>query len=627
MDRYFKQVKPGRALRAKKLVSEPIPDEGTKVNQNVKNHDAKDVVDESVQGQKETKVNPKKNNTKQRAGVKSPNRVMDNYFKKTKPGRTTKVRKILNEHVLSEKGTQAVNVETKSLKHAANEEILGKEETKVDARSDNDVVHKEDNLVILERDASADIVEKHATNDEILGKEKTKVDVRSDNDVLHKENNLLILERDVSADVVEKHIINEEILGKEVTKVDVRSENDVVHEEDNSLILERDASADVVDESRFKVDQKKKDQLIPERHAIEEIQLEKVTKEKVKSNDTLSRHEQSTDNDSCKRSIPLQDILSILSQLKTNKVTEEEIGSIIATQGCNVNAETKTGLTALHLAAESGYRHVAETLLEHDADLHSLDEDLNTPLHTAVQNNNEEIVKILLKKGADVDVQQKIGRTSLHIATLHQNVRLIEILLTYGADIEVRDENGKTPLHYACDHSNRDADQVLSASVIMYKLLLHREKLKAAKLHVSSNVYETYVNTYKTKMKLKNYHNLCLKEIGELKKVMVSTRVSFYDLMHISARKIAKYTNTEFKRVLYAPSFKKKYPIYRDFIISACQTGIVRSRLLRAARNSMRKLTGINLPELCSDRIYSRLSNRNLHNLIQACNIEVESSE
>lgn len=60
--------------------------------------------------------------------------------------------------------------------------------------------------------------------------------------------------------------------------------------------------------------------------------------------------------------------------------------------------------TPLHLAAEHGYREIAEPLIRHGADVMARDEGDNaTPLHWASQNGHLEVVRLLVESGAGVN--------------------------------------------------------------------------------------------------------------------------------------------------------------------------------------------------------------------------------
>ena len=55
---------------------------------------------------------------------------------------------------------------------------------------------------------------------------------------------------------------------------------------------------------------------------------------------------------------------------------------------CEINALTKSRLTALHIAVHEGHVKVVERLVGFGADLNMTTDDGNTPLHLALGRNN-----------------------------------------------------------------------------------------------------------------------------------------------------------------------------------------------------------------------------------------------
>ncbi|KAI3447352.1 hypothetical protein Pfo_004017 [Paulownia fortunei] len=132
-------------------------------------------------------------------------------------------------------------------------------------------------------------------------------------------------------------------------------------------------------------------------------------------------------------------------------------------KGANVNALTKDGNTALHLAVEERRRDC-------------------TPLHIASSLGDEQILKLLLHKGANKDVRNKAGKTAYDLAAenghtklfdalkLGENLcvaarkgelRMILRLLENGASINGRDQNGWTALHRAAFKGRIDVARAL----------------------------------------------------------------------------------------------------------------------------------------------------------------------
>ena len=108
-------------------------------------------------------------------------------------------------------------------------------------------------------------------------------------------------------------------------------------------------------------------------------------------------------------------------------------------------------LTALHLACHCGKYEVAKLLVENDADMTCVSDDIEwTPLHFAVGKGHVNIAKMLLENGADVDVVEKDrGCTPLHIAAMKGHMDCVKLLLQNGADANAHTANGELAIYLA----------------------------------------------------------------------------------------------------------------------------------------------------------------------------------
>lgn len=132
------------------------------------------------------------------------------------------------------------------------------------------------------------------------------------------------------------------------------------------------------------------------------------------------------------------------------------------------------GATALHFAAMTDDRPMAELLLDTGADLNARDDAYQmTPIGWANEEGHEEMVRALYRRGAEVDLHQAAayglgdlvktlvkqsrrpvnavvgGWTPLQLATLWGHPDVVELLLSRGADPLVRDPFGRTTLEIA----------------------------------------------------------------------------------------------------------------------------------------------------------------------------------
>ena len=114
-----------------------------------------------------------------------------------------------------------------------------------------------------------------------------------------------------------------------------------------------------------------------------------------------------------------------------------------------INQTTSSARTALHLAAERGYRAIVDILLAKGAAVDATTRKGETPLHLAIDSSYVAIAKVLLAKGAAVNVETSQGQTPLHLAAERNLVAIAEVLLAKGANPQAPDHQGQTPLALA----------------------------------------------------------------------------------------------------------------------------------------------------------------------------------
>ncbi|CAG08381.1 unnamed protein product [Tetraodon nigroviridis] len=105
-----------------------------------------------------------------------------------------------------------------------------------------------------------------------------------------------------------------------------------------------------------------------------------------------------------------------------------------------VNARSGWGIpvTPLRTAAALGHLRCLEVLLEHGAEVDSLDVKAQTPLFTAVSGKHLDCVVALLKAGADPNGSQYNNCSPVLTAAREGDVDVLRELLRFGAEADVK---------------------------------------------------------------------------------------------------------------------------------------------------------------------------------------------
>jgi len=133
------------------------------------------------------------------------------------------------------------------------------------------------------------------------------------------------------------------------------------------------------------------------------------------------------------------------------RVDDLASAKLLVAAGANVNDEDAWGVSAVVLAAHSGFTDVVEFLLEKGANANS-DRAGFTELHEAVMRRDENLVKVLLDHGADANLPVRswtptrrssrdfnfppelIGATPFWLAARFTEPEVMRLLVKHGAD-------------------------------------------------------------------------------------------------------------------------------------------------------------------------------------------------
>ena len=99
------------------------------------------------------------------------------------------------------------------------------------------------------------------------------------------------------------------------------------------------------------------------------------------------------------------------------------INRLLVNSSLDLNAaETDTGRTALHYAAENGHSNIVALLLAHGADSSLVDSDRRTPIFLATKATEPHCFHSLLRQGCDISAKDLEGCTIVHHAAKNGNI-------------------------------------------------------------------------------------------------------------------------------------------------------------------------------------------------------------
>jgi ankyrin repeat protein len=179
------------------------------------------------------------------------------------------------------------------------------------------------------------------------------------------------------------------------------------------------------------------------------------------------------------------------------KLGRIDLVKVVVLDGADINAFTKEGVSALHIASLAGNFGLVSYLIEQGANVDAVDIRGVTPLHYAmsgegvnfhhivkalIQNNAnyyinsnkdfslfykvvcrgyDDVVSMIIKKGIYIN-QMTISSTALHGAALNGHKNIACLLLSNGADISIKDGSGYDAYYVAKASDNKEMARLLN---------------------------------------------------------------------------------------------------------------------------------------------------------------------
>ena len=109
---------------------------------------------------------------------------------------------------------------------------------------------------------------------------------------------------------------------------------------------------------------------------------------------------------------------------------------------CDIDAQSKAGISPLHIAVKTRNLAMVDYLLDHGADVDIQDGNGYTPLLYAIAQRRIEIVRSLVRHDADVNLANDAGITPLQQAAFTNDFAIVDFLLQNGAAPDLLNKNG-----------------------------------------------------------------------------------------------------------------------------------------------------------------------------------------
>ena len=141
----------------------------------------------------------------------------------------------------------------------------------------------------------------------------------------------------------------------------------------------------------------------------------------------------------------------------------DQLKALLENDPSLVNTYSPDGFTPLGFAAFFGQAATLDVLLASGAQVNAASREAMkmTPLASALAAERNDLAQTLIEHGADVNAKAENDLTPLHTAAARGNLESAKLLLDHGADIDATTRDGKKPTTYAQERNHPEMVEFL----------------------------------------------------------------------------------------------------------------------------------------------------------------------
>jgi ankyrin repeat protein len=141
--------------------------------------------------------------------------------------------------------------------------------------------------------------------------------------------------------------------------------------------------------------------------------------------------------------------------------SDSSVVELLVSNGADVNARNKEGVTPLEIALKNGDISTIKYLAENGANIHTQNTRGESPLSLALASESNELLEAIVNE-TNVLLQNSDGNTPLHIALMNDASLLkVQYIISLSNDVNIRNKNGNSALFYAVMKNRKKVGEIL----------------------------------------------------------------------------------------------------------------------------------------------------------------------